>query len=76
MRITTNPATRLTTAVESYFADLRRIHATGGETRGAHGKNTQGIIESMPRVSFPRATGGATAGSSPTRATSRRYFAH
>ena len=32
MRITTNPATRLTTAVESYFADLRRIRATGGAT--------------------------------------------
>ncbi len=32
MRITTNPATRLTTAVESYFTDLRRIHATGGGT--------------------------------------------
>ena len=31
MRITTNPATRLTTAVESYFTDLRRIRATGSE---------------------------------------------
>ena len=50
MRITTNPATRLTTAVESYFTDLRRIRATGGAT----GERLQTEARALERVESNR----------------------